>query len=143
MSIEKIAFLAALGMLLLTSSVVIYWRIPKKLKANKFEKKWKELQLFCRDKTTWKDAIVAADRLLDEALRKRKYSGGSMGERLVSAHKIFTDHDSVWQAHNLYKKLDGNPSLKPRESDVKSALLAFRQALRDLGALKTSENGKS
>lgn len=143
MSIEKIAALGLSGFAAIVIGILIYWRLPKRLKATKFEKKWKQLQLFCRDKTTWRDAIVAADRLLDEALKKRKYSGGSMGERLVSAHKIFTDHDSVWQAHNLYKKLDGNPSLKPRESDVKNALLAFRQALRDLGALKSSENGKS
>lgn len=143
MSIEKMAALGLSGFAAIVIGILIYWRLPKRLKATKFEKKWKQLQLFCRDKTTWRDAILAADRLLDEALKKRKYSGGSMGERLVSAHKIFTDHDSVWQAHNLYKKLDGNPSLKPRESDVKNALLAFRQALRDLGALKTSENGKS
>lgn len=136
MSVEKIAFIVATFVAVIVIAAVIYWRVPKRLKTSKFEHRWKELQLYCRDKTTWRDAVLRADRLLDEALRKRKFSGGSMGERLVSAHKVFTDHDSVWQAHNLYKKLDGNPSLKPRESDVKSALMAFRQALRDLGALK-------
>ena len=143
MSIEMIVLLAGAAVAVLVVIGLVYSRIPKKLKIPKFEKKWKELQLFCRDKTTWREAVVSADRLLDEALKKRKYAGGSMGERLVSAHKIFTDHDSVWQAHNLYKKLDGNPSLKLRESDVKRALLAFRQALRDLGALKNGENGKA
>ncbi len=142
MSVEMIVLAASATLVTIAALIFVYRKIPKKLKATKFDKKWKELQLFCRDKSTWREAVISADRLLDEALKKRKYAGGSMGERLVSAHKIFTDHDSVWQAHNLYKKLDGNPSLKLRETDVKRALLAFRQALRDLGALNNGENSR-
>lgn len=135
MIFESLVLIGVSTLLVLIVGIVLYRRLPKKLKVQKFDKRWHELQNYCKDKATWPQAIQAADRLLDEALKKRKFSGGSMGERLVSAHKLFTDHDSIWQAHNLYKKLSTDSSVRLREADVKKALVAFRQALRDLGAL--------
>ena len=82
------------------------------------------------------EAIAQADVLLDKALKKRKYKGASMGERMVSAQKTFTKNDETWFAHNLHKKLLNNPDLKLKAESVKSALSGFRQALRDLGALE-------
>lgn len=121
---------------LVSIAVVILRRIPKRPKRTKFTRKWRELQGLCSDKQTWTEAIVAADRLLDEALKKRRKRGHSMGERLVAAQRDFTDNDSVWKAHKLAGQLRQSaeePILK--EEDVKDALVAFRQALRDLGAL--------
>lgn len=80
-------------------------------------------------------AIIEADKLLDLALTRRRFKGNSMGERLVSAQRTFSDNDGVWFAHNLSKKLLVDRSSKLKEIDVKDALVCFRQALRDLGAL--------
>lgn len=117
-------------------AVAVYRRIPKKLKTDKFIDDWKELQAFCREKATWSQAITDADKLLDKALKKRKYKGKSMGERMVSAQRKITNNDQLWFAHNLAKKIIADPALKLKESDVKSALMGFRQALRDIGALE-------
>lgn len=75
--------------------------------------------------------------MLDKALIKRRYKGKSMGERLVSAQRSLSNNDSVWFAHNLVKKILSDENLRLREADVKDALVGFRQALRDLGALKS------
>lgn len=111
---------------------------PKKRirKPEKFAERWKELQNFCRDKATWKEALIEADKLLDKALKKRKFKGKSMGERLVNAQRFITDNDDIWDAHNLVKKLiDAPEKVRLREDDVREALISFREALKDLGAL--------
>lgn len=118
---------------------LIYRRIPKKLKAEEFLGDWKQLQAYCRDKATWPQALAEADKLLDSALKKRKYKGKRMGERMVSAQRTLTDNDRLWFAHNLAKKIAADPALKLRESDVKTALVGFRQALKDIGALQTTD----
>lgn len=110
-------------------------RAPLKPRKKTYNARWKELQKYCKTKDTWPQAINAADKLLDKALIKKGFKGKSMGERLVSAQRTFTDNDSLWYSHKLSKKLRENPELKLKEKEVKEALIGFRQALKDLGAL--------
>jgi hypothetical protein len=98
------------------------------------------LQGYLKDKKTWTEAVIEADKLLDRALKKRKFRGKSMGERMVAAQHSFTDNDGVWYAHNLCKKILTDDALRLKEADVKDALIAFRQALRDIGALPTNKD---
>jgi hypothetical protein len=140
MRIEMLAIIAAGIMLVLLCVLVIAVKIPKKLKSNYFVTSWKELQSFCKEKHTWPQAIESADQLLDKALKKRKFKGKTMGERMVSAQRTFTDNDGAWFAHNLRKKITADPTFKLKESDVKDALVGFRQALRDIGALPHGES---
>lgn len=114
---------------------------PKKRikKTTKFITQWRELQEYCRDKATWPEALIAADDLLNKALKKRRFKGKSMGERLVNAQRYITDNDDIWVAHNMVKKLKGDREIKLKESEVKEALLSFREALRDIGALPQGE----
>lgn len=119
---------------------------PKKRirKTDKFINKWKELQTYCRDKTTWKQALIEADKLLDKALKKRKFKGKSMGERLVNAQRFITDNDDIWDAHNLVKKIINTPDkVRLKDTDVKEALISFREALKDLGALPNPKDVES
>lgn len=114
----------------------VYRRLPKKLKVEQFLGDWKDLQTYCKDKKTWPNALQEADKLLDKALKKRKFKGKSMGERMVSAQRIITDNDRLWFAHNLAKKVVADPKVRLKEDDVKAALIGFRQALKDIGALQ-------
>ncbi len=139
MSIEAITAIVGLIIIGLTFLVIftrlVVKKVPRKLKEDKFKAQWQELQAFCKDRTTWADAILAADKLLDQALLKRRFKGKNMGERLVSAQKMFSSNDEIWFGHKLSKKIQEDPELKLRESDVKNALFGFRQALKDLGAI--------
>lgn len=117
---------------------IIPFRGPKKRikKTEKFIVEWRTLQTMCRDKEQWSSALLAADKLLDRALKKRRFKGKTMGERLVDAQRLFTDNDDVWFAHNLAKKAAADQELKLKESELKDALLGFRDALKDIGALQ-------
>lgn len=127
------------GVLLITATVFgVRFRLrPQKIKQQDFQTKWKELQKLLADKETWGEAVVDADQLLDRALKRLRFKGGSMGERLVNAQKQFSDHDTVWQAHKLAKKImSDKDDVALKEADVKRALLGFGQALKDIGAFK-------
>ncbi len=135
MRLGTILMLSAIGLVILMVVVLVYRRIPKRLKSSYFETKWQQLQSLCKDRTTWPAAVMAADQLLDEALKKRRFKGKSMGERLVAAQRLFTDNDSLWFGHKLRMQLEQQAKTRLRKSDVKAALLGIRQALKDLGAL--------
>lgn len=116
-------------------SVLIYRFKPKRLKQSFFMERWKYLQKFCKKSETWPKAIEEADKLLKIALKKRKFKGRTMGSKMVSAQRSFSDNDSLWAAHNLFKKLNSDKDRKLKQSEVRDALAGYRQALRDLGAL--------
>ena len=139
MSPEYMLMLGGVFIIVLTFLVIsikfVSRRAKLKPRKKRFDEKWKNLQQLLKDKTKWPEAILEADKLLDRALIKRGYKGQSMGERLVSAQREFSNNDKVWFGHKLAKKLIEDPELKLRESDVKNALIGIRQGLRDLGAL--------
>lgn len=112
-----------------------FWRRERRLKQSKFQKRWQELQKMCSSKESWAEAVQKADKLLDEALRKKRIRGKNMGERLVQAQRILTDNDGVWFGHKLRARVESQPETKLKESEVKEALVGIRQALKDLGAL--------
>lgn len=143
MTTANLMLAVALLFLIIVIFIVVRYS-PRKLKQNEFIKDWKKVQAYCREKGTWPKALEEADKLLKSALKKRRFKGKSMGEKMVSAQRLFTDNDSLWYAHNLCKKViavDNKKKLK--ESEVKDALVGFRQALRDLGALPKNGSDKA
>lgn len=132
-----IAVVALFGLLVVVlAKVIVNKKTKKPLNTEYFTDQWKEAQKLCSTKDTWPLAIINADKLLDEALKKSNFKGKTMGERLVAAQRSLSDNDGVWFAHKLRNKLVHESDTKLLEVDVKEALLALRQALRDLGALK-------
>lgn len=127
--------IGAIALLIVLAIGFIFWRRKRPVNAEHFQAQWKDLQQLCRNKEDWPQALVCADKLLDEALRKNRLKGKSMGERMVKAQRLFTDNDGVWFGHKLRNKVEADPTMKLKEEDVKSALIAFRQALKDLGVL--------
>lgn len=109
--------------------------VPKRTRKSTFQTKWKEIYKYCAHKETWPTALTRADELLDMALKRRRYKGKNMGERLVAAQKKFTDNDSLWHAHKLASKAQEHPKLRLKEKDVKDALASVRQGLKDLEVL--------
>jgi hypothetical protein len=129
--------MVAIGLFGFAALVIIgRFVLSRRVNTSKYNAKWMELQKFCASRETWQLAIISADKLLDEALKKRRFKGRSMGERLVSAQRTFSDNDGVWFAHNLSKKLVDETAIRLRQIDVKKSLVGFRQALRDLGVLE-------
>ncbi|MBI4034375.1 hypothetical protein HY380_00585 [Candidatus Saccharibacteria bacterium] len=109
---------------------------PRHLNQKYFERKWLELLTRVRTQDGMVLAIIDADKLLDDALRRRGFSGKTMGERLVDAQRTLTNNDAVWFAHKLRNRLVHESEARIREREAKAALAAIRQGLKDLGALK-------
>lgn len=133
--------IALILVIAVTGGVFLYrWlRRPKPLDKSYFQRKWRKLQKLCASKKTWPDAIIEADTLLDEALKKKRFSGKNMGERLVKAQRLLTDNDKAWFSHKLRVKLEEVPKTRLQEKAVKDALVGTRQALKDLGALPNDQ----
>jgi hypothetical protein len=110
-------------------------RRPKGLNKVHYQERWQVLQGLCADKSTWPLAVIDADKLLDEALKRSRYKGKTMGERLVSAQRDIKSNDEVWFGHKLRNRLVHETNVKLTKRDVKDALVGIRGALKDLGAL--------
>lgn len=135
MSFEAITGIAILTVALVVVGLLVFRKRPRRVKSSHYTARWKEIQKLCPDKNNWAQVVVEADELLDDVLKKRRYKGKSMGERLVSAQKVLSDNDGVWFAHKLRKKVEAEPETKLKKADVQDALFAIRQTLKDLGAL--------
>lgn len=136
------SIIGIIALALITAAGALGWkrrRRPRALDKKYFRKQWRDLQKLCSDKKTWPQAVLTADRLLDEALRKKRLGGKTMGERLVKAQRALSNNDGAWYGHKLRNKIDAEPKFKPKEVDVKEALIGIRQALKDLGALPNDQ----
>ncbi len=109
--------------------------MPSRLNKNYFHSQWSGLLLKVKTPEGMVLAVIEADKLLDEALKKRHFKGKTMGERLVSAQRTLTNNDSVWFAHKLRNRLVHEPNVKLKKKEAQKALEGFKQALKDLGAL--------
>jgi hypothetical protein len=109
--------------------------VPAKLNQEFYQKRWGELLTKVKTNDGMSLAIIDADKLLDDALKKKHFRGKTMGERLVAAQRTISDNDAVWYAHKLRNRLVHEDNVRLTKRDVQKALAGFKQALRDLGAL--------
>lgn len=122
------------GVLVLAAVSRLAKRRPKKLDQDYFQQHWLELLARVKTPEGMMLAVIDADKLLDEALRKHHFRGKTMGERLVSAQRIISDNDAVWYAHKLRNRLVHEPNIRLKKKEAQTALAGFKQGLRDLGA---------
>jgi hypothetical protein len=84
----------------------------------------------------WKFAIIEADKLVDDILKKGGYAGDSMGERLMNIEKgQLLSLDGLWAAHKIRNKLAHDPSYFLRYAEARQAIKLYEEALRELNAL--------
>ena len=126
---------AAFGIVALALLARFSRRLVPRLNRKYFLARWTELLEHLKTPHGMALAVIDADKLLDEALRRRNYRGQTTGERLVAAQRGLSNNDAVWYAHKLRNRLVHEPNIRLKKSEVKDALSGFRQALRDLGAL--------
>jgi len=133
-----IAFLAVIiifGVIVLALLSKFTPRHKPALNQEYYQQQWAELLARVKTPEGMILAVVDADKLLDQALKKRHFKGKTMGERLVSAQRMISDNDAVWYAHKLRNRLVHEPNVKLKKKEAQTALSGFRQGLKDLGAL--------
>ena len=80
-------------------------------------------------------AVIEADKLLDKALNELGVPGKTMGERLKRSSERFSQVNSVWYAHKMRNQIAHEHKFKADYNQAKHALGAYKQALKDLGAI--------
>lgn len=110
---------------------------PRQLKKDYYRSQWLtiESQLKKDEANSYTVCVLNADKLLDRALRERGVSGQTMGERMKSYQEKWSDAQNVWTAHKLRNKLAHETDVQISYDQARRALAAFRQGLKDAGAL--------
>lgn len=135
MTVAFLVFIIVFGILIL-ALINRFGHLPhRSLNQQYFEGKWLELLARVKTPEGMVLAVIDADKLLDEALRKKGFSGKTMGERLVSAQRALGDNDAVWYAHKLRNRLVHEPNVRLKKNEAQTALAGFKKGLKSLGAL--------
>ncbi|MBP9836299.1 MAG: hypothetical protein KBC78_00495 [Candidatus Pacebacteria bacterium] len=85
----------------------------------------------------WKLAIIEADIVLDEALKKLGYNGVSLGERLKSiTPSQLTCLDDAWQAHKIRNQIaHGGADFVLTKRLAEETIKRYRRVFTELGAV--------
>ena len=133
----KILILIILAFIVLDVLIVFYiiWRRTRKKIAEKdrlhVQNTWKKI-IRQKDK---KHAILDADKLLDHALYLHGYRG-SLGGKLKKANSMFKNINKVWAAHKIRNNIAHQINYDVDEKIYRNAMMAFKQAFRDLKMFK-------
>ncbi len=127
-----VAVIAA-GVLLLALLGLVGKNAP--LDKTPFRENWRKIKDRASKADGYEIAIINADKLLDLALKKKRFGGETMGERLISAKDSLSRRQAVWDAHKLRNRIVHEQVVKLDAKKVSEALRGFESALKDLGAL--------
>lgn len=84
---------------------------------------------------TFSMAVLNADKLVEHAMKEKGMSGQTMGEKLKNSPKFFSDVNGLWRSHKLRNQIAHEPDVSISYEQAKTALIEFRKALKDLGAI--------
>jgi hypothetical protein len=122
---------------LLVVVIVLTKKGPAPLDVEKYRTRWLgiENQLDRNNTAHIPMIVLEADKLLDQALRERGVKGETMGERMKVAKDTWSNANAVWTAHKLRNQIAHESGITVSYDDARRALGAFKQALKDVGAI--------
>lgn len=83
--------------------------------------------------SSWRLAVIEADKFFDEVLRRLGYSGENFGERLKQVHPSEVENiNDVWNAHRIRNSLSHDVNFRLSEGEAKKAVAAYERAMKDL-----------
>lgn len=130
-----------IGILLVSGALLAVIALTKKsgrtLNVARYQSQWLtiENELQRDNRATYQLAILHADKLVDAALRDRGIKGNTMGERMKSAQSIWKNPDHIWGAHKVRNRIAHEPDSEVTYEIAARSLVAYKQALKDLGAI--------
>lgn len=112
-------------------------RSPRQLDVDKYRSRWMSIETSLKrdEQNSYTVCIFDADKLLDQALRERGFAGKTMGERMKQCQGKWTNGNGVWAAHKLRNRLAHEADVRVDYERARQALVAFKQGLKDLGAI--------
>lgn len=138
-TLNVIFFFAAIFIVggLLFAAIALTRRGPKGLDVEKYRSRWMTIeQQLKRDEVgSYQLCILNADKLLDQALQERGLPGSTMGERMKNMQAKWSNANNVWSAHKVRNQIAHEPDVKLDYNSARRHLGAFKQALKDVGAI--------
>jgi hypothetical protein len=110
---------------------------PRELDVERYRSRWLRIETALSRNDTGSHilCVLNADKLLDQALRDRGISGKTMGERMKTCQGKWTNGNGLWAAHKVRNRLAHETDASIDYERSKQALVAYKQGLKDLGAI--------
>lgn len=110
---------------------------PRTLDVDKYRSKWLSIETNLKrdDSNSHTVCILNADKLLDQALKERGIAGETMADRMKLCQGKWTNGNGVWAAHKLRNRIAHESDVQVDFERAKQALSAYKQGLKDLGAI--------
>ena len=108
--------------------------LPKK----KLVRRWESVlaNLERDDENSYKLAVIEADKIFDDILKRIGYQGEDMGERLKQLTPAQAPNvNEVWEAHKLRNQIVHEPDAKLTRAQAQRAVEIYQRALEDLEAV--------
>lgn len=138
-STSVIFFLAAVLICagLLFAVIALARRGPAHLDVEKYRSRWLtiEQQLVRDEINSYHMCIINADKLLDQALQEKGIAGKTMADRMKQMQSKWSNANNVWSAHKLRNRIAHEDNVRLDYDGARRALAAFKQALKDVGAI--------
>jgi hypothetical protein len=83
----------------------------------------------------WKLAIIEADIILDEVLKRQGYAGASLGERLKSiSPSVLASLDDAWQAHKVRNQIaHAGAEFVLTHKIARETIVQYQRVFKELG----------
>ncbi len=105
--------------------------LPQKV----MDERWQSVleKLESQDESNYKLAVIEADKIFDDLLKRIGYVGEDMGQRLKQLTIAqLANLDEIWQAHKLRNQIVHEPDFKLTHAQAERAVEIFQRALEDL-----------
>jgi len=99
------------------------------------DKKWLKIQarLRSQDEAAWKLAVIEADNIFDDILKRMGLPGVDFEERLRQFEpQELKSINLVWEAHNLRNYIIAQPTARLELAQAEQALANYESALKEL-----------
>lgn len=128
--------IVAVGLLMLVAMALTSKR-SHTFNVEAYQTRWLQVEngLVKDDPRSYSLAVIEGDKLLDKALNEMNLPGKTMGERLKRVTNKFEKPNAVWSAHKLRNQIAHEHGFEVDYGQAHRALAAFKQALKDLGAI--------
>lgn len=125
---------ASITIIVIVFFVVSYFGASKKeaWKDDVESKLGKLIERSRSEKVNWQIILIEADKLLDYALKNKRITGETMGERLKNA-KVFFDkrfYDQIWKAHKTRNKLAHEININVADKQLLFDFEVLKKAIR-------------
>ena len=104
--------------------------VPRSVRAEKWMLVRKRME--SQNPSDWKLAVLEADSILDDLLKRMGYDGEGLGERLKTIEPAdFDSLDDVWLAHKMRNRIAHEPESNLTRLDAEKSIALFEKALKE------------